>query len=60
MINNKEIWMKLALREAERAYRQEEVPIGCIIVNHDKIVGKGYNQVETLNDPTAHSEIIAI
>jgi tRNA(adenine34) deaminase len=52
--------MRFALREAERAYEADEVPIGCIIVKDGAVLGKGSNQTETLNDPTAHAEIIAI
>jgi len=55
-----ERWMEHALREAELAYKRKEVPIGAIIVHKDRIIGKGYNQVETLRDPTAHAEMIAI
>ena len=55
-----EDFMKLALREAKRAYDNGEVPIGAIIVINDQIVSKGYNQVELLNDTTAHAEIIAL
>lgn len=55
-----ETWMKYAIREAERALDRQEVPVGCIIVRDNKIIGKGYNQTETLKDPTAHAEIIAI
>ena len=53
-------WMKYALIEAVKAFDAGEVPIGCIIVKDNKIIGKGYNQVETLNDATAHAEMIAI
>lgn len=53
-------WMEHALREAELAYKRKEVPIGAIIVHKDRIIGKGYNQVENLKDPTAHAEMIAI
>jgi len=59
-INNHENWMKVALREAEKAFNEKEVPIGAIVVKDDKVIGRGYNQCETLNDPTAHAEIIAI
>jgi tRNA(adenine34) deaminase len=55
-----ERWMDHALREAELAYKRKEVPIGAVIVHKDRIIGKGYNQVETLKDPTAHAEMIAI
>jgi len=53
-------WMKKALREAERAYRLGEVPVGAIVVYQGALVGRGHNQVEQLNDPTAHAEMIAI
>ena len=52
--------MKEALRLAEKAYAESEVPVGAIVICHNRIIGKGYNQRETLNDPTAHAEIIAI
>ncbi len=52
--------MKLAIQEAEQALMEDEVPVGCIIVKDDKVIGKGHNRVETLKDPTAHAEILAI
>jgi tRNA(adenine34) deaminase len=55
-----ERWMESALREAEQAYKRKEIPIGAVIVLNGRIIGKGYNQIETLRDPTAHAEIIAI
>ena len=55
-----ERWMEFALREAELAYKRKEVPVGAVIVRDNRIIGKGYNQIESLNDPTAHAEIIAI
>lgn len=55
-----ERWMESAFREAELAYKRKEVPIGAVIVHKGKIIGKGYNQIETLQDPTAHAEMIAI
>lgn len=55
-----EHYMKQALKEAQRAYDEEEVPIGAVIVMQDKIIARGYNQVEKLNDSTAHAEIIAL
>jgi tRNA(adenine34) deaminase len=62
MINiiQEEKWMLYALKEAEKALKIDEVPIGAIIVNEDKIIGRGFNQVESLNDATAHAEILAI
>ena len=53
-------WMEAALREAERAYDMGEVPIGCVIVKDGRCIARGYNQVETLKEATAHAEIIAI
>ena len=52
--------MKKALDQAIIALDHEEVPIGAIIVHESQIVGKGYNMTKTLNDPTAHAEMIAI
>lgn len=52
--------MEFAFKEAERAYEKNEVPIGAVIVYDGKIIGRGYNQTETLQDPTAHAEMIAI
>jgi tRNA(adenine34) deaminase len=53
-------FMKQALRQAENAFAEDEVPIGAIVVADNQIIGKGYNQVEKLNDPTAHAEMLAI
>lgn len=55
-----EYFMRHALREAEAAYAEGEVPIGCVIVKEGKIVARGRNSMETLRDPTAHAEILAI
>ena len=55
-----ESWMKAALREAQRAFEQDEIPVGAVIVHQGKIIGKGRNQMEQLQDPTAHAEMIAI
>ena len=53
-------WMKAALRQAEHAYERGEVPVGAVVVRGEQILGRGYNQVEQLKDPTAHAEMIAI
>jgi len=53
-------YMKHALKEAQKALDAGEVPIGAVIVMKDTIIARGYNQVETLNDSTAHAEIIAL
>ena len=53
-------WMRLALNEAERAFDEGEVPVGAVVAKDNVLVGRGHNQVERLNDPTAHAEILAI
>jgi Cytosine/adenosine deaminases len=55
-----EQWMQLALREAQKAFEEDEVPVGALVVHDNKIIGRGYNQIERLQDPTAHAEMIAI
>ena len=55
-----EQYMQQAIKEAERAYKEGEVPVGAIVVMNERIIGRGYNQVEKLNDSTAHAEIIAL
>ncbi len=52
--------MKMAFQEAEKALERDEVPIGCIIANNDRIIAKAHNLTETLNDVTAHAEMQAI
>ena len=53
-------WMKHALREAKRALDENEVPVGAVVVHKGAIVGRGHNQIERLQDPTAHAEMIAL
>ncbi|WP_294239064.1 nucleoside deaminase [uncultured Chryseobacterium sp.] len=55
-----EYFMKMAFHEAELALEKDEVPIGCIIVSHNRIIARAHNLTETLNDVTAHAEIQAI
>ena len=52
--------MQEALKEAQKAFEADEVPIGALIVINNRVIGRGNNQVEVLNDPTAHAEMIAI
>jgi len=52
--------MGKALQQAEIAYAKDEVPVGAVIVYKDKVIAKAHNQIECLNDPTAHAEMIAI
>ncbi|MFA6172930.1 MAG: tRNA adenosine(34) deaminase TadA [Kiritimatiellales bacterium] len=54
------VYMRMALREAERAAEAGEVPCGAIIVKDGVILGKAHNQTELLKDPTAHAEVLAI
>lgn len=55
-----ERWMREAIREAAKAEARDEVPIGCVIVHNGQVIGRGHNQTEQLQDPTAHAEMIAI
>ncbi len=55
-----ERYIREALREAGYAASEDEVPIGAVIVCQGRIIGKGHNMTERLNDPTAHAEMIAI
>lgn len=55
-----DLYMCQALKEAWKAFDNDEVPVGAVIVFQDRIIGRGYNQVETLQDATAHAEIVAI
>lgn len=52
--------MQQAFFMAKQAYEEKEVPIGAVVVKNNRIIGKGYNQTERLNDPTAHAEMLAI
>ncbi len=52
--------MYAALQEAEKALEEGEVPVGAVVVHKNRIIGRGYNQVERLKDATAHAEMIAI
>ena len=52
--------MRAALREARASQARDEVPVGCVIVHDGMIVGRGHNQVESLQDATAHAEVLAI
>ena len=60
MIVSHEKWMEQAFLEAEKAFRKKEVPVGAVIVFENKIIGRGHNLIESLQDPTAHAEMIAI
>ncbi len=53
-------FMKVAIDEARRAYEEDEVPIGAVVVSKGRIIGRGHNLTEKLNDVTAHAEMQAI
>jgi len=53
-------YMKQALAEAQEALAQDEIPIGAVVVSHDRIIARGHNLTETLTDVTAHAEMQAI
>ena len=60
IFSNHEYYMKMALKEAKKAYKLGEVPIGCVVVHEDKIIGRGYNRRNTDKSTLAHAEIAAI
>ena len=55
-----ERWMEVALKEARAAFSKNEVPVGAVVVHGGAVIGKGFNQIEMMNDPTAHAEMIAL
>src|SRR5260370_36358328 len=55
-----EAFMRDALREAKKALRADEVPVGAVVVRAGRIIGHAYNQVELLKDATAHAEMLAL
>jgi tRNA(adenine34) deaminase len=60
VLYNDEYFMQQALQQAQLAYDADEVPVGAVIVQQNRVISRGYNQVELLNDATAHAEIIAL
>ena len=57
---DKELFMKEALKEAQKAYKELEIPVGCVIVRDGKIIARAHNQKEKKKDTTKHAEILAI
>jgi len=55
-----EYFMMLALKEARIAFEEDEIPIGAVVVLNDRVIARGHNMTEKLNDPTAHAEMIAL
>lgn len=60
MYHTDEYFMGQALKQAQLAFDDGEVPIGAVVVINNQIISRGYNQTERLNDPTAHAEMIAL
>ena len=60
MTHQDEDYMRLALREAETAFSEDEVPVGAVLIIKDRIIASAHNRKETTNDPTAHAEVIVI
>ena len=60
MMNTQEFYMRYAISEAQKAWDEDEVPVGAVIVYNGEIIAKAHNQIKTLKDPTAHAEMIAI
>jgi len=60
LVHDDEAGIRAALREANESLRKDEVPVGCVIVHEGIVIGRGHNQVESLQDATAHAEILAI
>jgi tRNA(adenine34) deaminase len=59
-VDNDEFFMREALKEAQAALKEDEVPVGCVAVFKNQVIGRGHNRTESLRDPTAHAEIICI
>lgn len=59
-LTSDQFFMGEALRQAQRAYLAEEVPVGAVIVHEGRIIARAFNQVETLKDATAHAEMLAL
>lgn len=59
-MENDEKYMREALREARNAAQEDEVPVGAVVVLNGRIIAKGHNMTQRLNDPTAHAEMLAL
>jgi tRNA(adenine34) deaminase len=60
MLKIHEYYMQEALKEARKAFQEDEVPVGAVVVFDGRIISRGHNQIERLKDPTAHAEMIAL
>ena len=59
-MNKDEYWMKMAIQEANLAMKENEIPVGAVIVQNDKLIAQAHNQPIKNNDPTAHAEILVL
>jgi tRNA(adenine34) deaminase len=55
-----EFFMREALKEARKAFEEDEVPVGAVVIHEGKIIARGHNQIERLKDPTAHAEMLVL
>ena len=60
LMDDHSLWMRAALDEARKAYNRDEVPVGAVVVHDGRIIGRGHNLIESLQDPSAHAEMLAI
>lgn len=60
MLRKDDFFMSEALKEARKAFAEDEVPVGAVVVYKNQVIARGYNQVERLKDPTAHAEMVAL
>lgn len=60
MLKKDDFYMREALKEAQKAFEDDEVPVGAVVVYKNQVIARGYNQVERLKDPTAHAEMLAL
>ena len=60
LVDDHVFWMRVALQEAHKAYEKNEVPVGAVVVSDGHVIGRGHNLIESLQDPTAHAEMLAI
>ncbi|MDP2905319.1 MAG: tRNA adenosine(34) deaminase TadA [Candidatus Omnitrophota bacterium] len=60
MIKLDEFYMSEAIKEARKAFDEDEVPVGAVVVHEGRVIARGHNQVERLKDPTAHAEMLAL
>jgi tRNA(adenine34) deaminase len=60
VIKKNTLYMQEALKEARKAFEEDEVPVGAVVVYDGKVIARGHNQIERLKDPTAHAEMLAL